>query len=92
MGKKLFDQYTYLHFAVGIVSFYWDVSLKNLIIIHTFFEILENTEIGMKIINQIKYWPGGKQYSDSLINMVGDTIGVIIGWYTASLVNNYFMK
>ena len=92
MGKKLFDQYTYLHFAVGIVSFYWDVSLKNLIMIHTFFEILENTEIGMKIINQIEYWPGGKLYSDSLINMVGDTIGVIIGWYTASLVNNYFMK
>tara|TARA_Y100000590_G_scaffold465618_1_gene638409 strand:- start:3322 stop:3600 length:279 start_codon:yes stop_codon:yes gene_type:complete len=92
MGKKLFDQYTYLHFAVGIVSFYWDISLKKLIMIHTFFEILENTEIGMKIINQIEYWPGGKLYSDSFINMVGDTIGVIVGWYTASLVNNYFMK
>ena len=44
MGTKLFDQYTYLHFASGIVSYFWNLSFIIWIIIHTIFEICENTQ------------------------------------------------
>jgi len=29
MGKYFFDQYTILHFAVGIIAYFWNVSLLN---------------------------------------------------------------
>ena len=84
MGLNLFDKYTYLHFASGIVAFYWDMSLINWFVIHTVFEILENTKYGMHFINKyITVWPGGKPYKDSVINNVGDTIGALVGWISA---------
>jgi hypothetical protein len=94
MGYLYFDQYTYLHFAVGIVVYFWNISLLNWIILHTIFEILENTQMGINIINQyIVFWPGGKPKSDSIINSVGDTFGAILGWLSAyyfdKLGNNY---
>jgi len=81
----IFDQYTLLHIASGISAYFWNISLKNWIILHTIFEITENTNIGMKIINKyIKIWPGGKEKRDSLENsLIGDTTGAIIGWYMA---------
>lgn len=81
MGTRIFDQYTILHFAVGIVSYFWGVNFLLLLLMHTLFEILENTKYGMYIINNyIYYWPGGKPNSDNIINRVGDTIGAISGW------------
>ena len=84
----MFDQYSFLHFSVGAVSYYWNVSLIKLLIIHTIFELLENTVEGIKLINKFKYWPGGKDRADSPINMVGDTISVALGWTVAYLLNN----
>lgn len=94
MGFQFFDQYTYLHFAVGIIVYFWNISLLNWVIFHTVFEILENTQIGLNIINQyIVFWPGGKQKSDSIINNIGDTVGAVLGWLSAyyldKLGNNY---
>jgi hypothetical protein len=94
MGHLYFDQYTYLHFAVGIVVYFWNISLLNWFILHTIFEILENTQMGINIINKyIVFWPGGKPKSDSIINSVGDTFGAILGWLSAyyldKLGNNY---
>ena len=84
MGYKLFDQFTYLHFAVGIIFYFWNISLLNSIILHTIFEFIENTTFGMNLINKyIIFWPGGKSSSDSFINIIGDTLGVIIGWLSA---------
>ena len=94
MGYQLFDQYTYLHFAVGIVVYFWNISLLNFLILHTIFEILENTQMGLNIINKyIVFWPGGKEKSDTIINSVGDTFGALLGWLSAyyldKLGNNY---
>lgn len=88
MGQTMFDQYSFLHFSVGAVSYYWNVSLIKLLIIHTIFELLENTVEGIKLINKFKYWPGGKDRADAPINMVGDTISVALGWAVAYLLNN----
>ncbi len=88
MGEKLFDQYSFLHFSVGAVAYYWDINLKNLIILHIIFELLENTVEGIKLINKFKYWPGGKDKADSPLNMVGDTISAILGWLVAYIINH----
>jgi hypothetical protein len=88
MGSKIFDKYSLLHLSVGIVSFYWGLSLWVAIVVHTLFEIFENTMFGINIIdtyftknkNGLFGWPGGKKYADSLSNNIGDTISFIVGW------------
>lgn len=80
MGLLLFDQYTLLHFAVGCIAYFWEFRLIPSMIIHTLFEAIENTSQGMKLINSFPFWPGGKYYSDSPINSIGDTIGFFLGW------------
>ena len=88
MGKNIIDQYSYLHFAVGIILFYWDIDIITAIILHTIFEIVENTKLGMHIINNyIYFWPGGKPYPDSLVNCISDTVFFILGWISALLIN-----
>ena len=88
--RKLFDQKScHSISSVGAVAYWWNHrELKNLIILHTIFELLENTVDGIKLINKFKYWPGGKDKADSPLNMLGDTISVILGWFVAYIINN----
>ena len=84
MGLYILDQYAYLHFAVGIIAYFWAVSWERLLIAHTLFEFLENTQIGMYFINNyLPFWPGKKPKADSIINQMGDTIASLIGWLSA---------
>ena len=85
MGLRIFDQYSLLHFAAGIVAYFWSISLFITIVIHILFEFIENTSIGMDIINTyfIGLWPGGKTHPDSLLNRVSDTIFTGLGWLAA---------
>ena len=80
MGLNFLDQFTYLHFASGIISYFWGMSLTTLVLLHTIFEIVENHPYGMKFINRyMPIWPGGKPNPDSFINSVGG----ILCWVTA---------
>ena len=91
MGLKIFDQYTLLHFAVGVVSYFWNMSIRDFLIIHTIFEIVENTQFGMNLINNyVTIWPGGKPHPNAIINRVGDTIGAAFGWIVASKLDEYY--
>jgi hypothetical protein len=84
MGNILFDQYTYLHFAVGIIVYFWNIPLLNWFVLHTIFEVLENSQMGINFINNyLVFWPGGKPKPDSILNVIGDTYGAIIGWLSA---------
>jgi hypothetical protein len=87
MGKYLFDQYSLLHFAQGISAYFWGMKLKLWIIVHFIFEIIENTEIGINIINKIKLWPGGKPKRDANLNILGDNIAAILGWLCAYYID-----
>ena len=60
MGLSFFDQYSLLHFAVGIVFYFWNISLTNATLLHILFEIVENTGFGMTLINTYfhTWWPG----------------------------------
>jgi hypothetical protein len=88
MGVKFADQYSLLHFASGVTSFYWNISLVNWIIIHTIFEIFENTTYGMYFIDTYLdgIWPGGKKFADAPINSIGDTVFAILGWIFAKII------
>jgi len=88
MGTYLFDQYSLLHAAVGIVLYFFGISFVNTILVHTLFEIAENTEIGMNFINNyFTFWPGGKPHADTLTNIIGDTVSISIGWFLARFVD-----
>lgn len=84
MGTKFFDQYSILHFATGIIFYFFGVDFIIWLSIHILFEILENTKPGMHFINTyLPFWPGGKPRSDTLINSIGDTVFAMLGWLIA---------
>ena len=84
MGKTLLDEYSLLHFSVGVIAKQWSMDFWIFFILHTLFEFLENTKTGMWLINNyFTMWPGGKNYADSIINRVGDTISAAAGWLAA---------
>lgn len=91
MGLRFLDQYSLLHFATGIVAYFFGISFTNWMIMHTIFELLENTETGMSLINRYvgTLWPGGKPYADAFINSVGDTVATAIGWLVAYWLDEY---
>jgi hypothetical protein len=90
MGIYFTDKFSLLHFASGISVYYWNISLIQWFIIHTLFEIIENSPYGMVILNKIKIWPGGKDTADSFINSLGDTFYSILGWLFAYYVDTIF--
>jgi hypothetical protein len=89
MGKSFADKYSYLHFVTGSLVYYWGISLSLWIVLHTLFEIFENTSWGVHIIDTyITLWPGGKKSTDSFINIVGDTVFTILGWLLSHYISN----
>jgi hypothetical protein len=89
MGKYFTDRFSLLHMSTGIISYYWGISLYVWFIIHLLFEYLENTYIGMKLINKLPIWPGGKDKADNMTNRIGDQFYATIGWYLAYMVCSY---
>jgi len=89
MGKQLFDQYTLLHFCVGVVIYFWGIKLSTWMILHVIFEFIENTDLGMNFINTfLSFWPGGKYQSDMSMNKLGDNVGAFAGWLCAYYLDN----
>jgi hypothetical protein len=90
MGTKIFDQYTLLHFATGVIAYFWGISFPFFFILHTLFELVENTKQGMNFINNyFPHWPGGKPQANTIVNRIGDTIGAVIGWFTSYFLDKY---
>lgn len=90
MGSNAIDQYSLLHFAVGIVAYFWGFSWQLLLVLHILFELVENTPQGMYFITTyISLWPGGKSKADSSINMISDIVVSIVGWYVARIADSF---
>ena len=93
MGNNLLDQYSLLHFASGIIAYFWGFELKTWIMLHIIFEIVENTQMGIYVINKYIYmWPGGKSSPDSLTNMTGDVLSGVVGWLSAYYLDKLSKK
>jgi hypothetical protein len=89
---KMFDEYSILHFASGIIAYFWGFPLLWWFIIHVVFEYIENTKMGMNFINTyIPLWPGGKHQKESFSNsMIGDNLSAVAGWMFASFIEKGF--
>ena len=88
MGDTIFDKYSLLHFGSGAVARALGIRLLWWMIAHIAFELVENTEGGMKFINEnLTWWPGGKDRADDWINIVGDNIAALVGWVAANKYN-----
>lgn len=96
MSQVLTDQFSLLHFATGIVAYFWGLSLAQWFILHATFELLEDTQTGVRIINKMfgKIWPGGgKKVPDSFLNSeIGDNLYAVLGWLVAQKISEYTKK
>lgn len=86
MGTKIIDRFSLLHFAAGIVVYYWGLDFKTWLLVNVVFEILENSMYGMWFIKNVSRWPGGKTKADSLLNSTSDITFGALGWLFASHV------
>jgi hypothetical protein len=85
----LLDQYSYLHFATGIITYFWGVSLPIWILLHILYEVVENLHTSIYVINRyITIWPGGKSHPDPFLNRIGDVISGTLGWVSAYYLDN----
>lgn len=88
MGLLFADQSSLLHAASGVIAYFWGVSFWWWFMLHLIFEYVENTEGGIRFINQrLKIWPGGKDSRDSLLNSVGDQFFGMLGWIIAAYLD-----
>jgi hypothetical protein len=89
MGVAFLDIYSFLHFGTGVIFRLVGLSWEIQLLAHIIFEIIENTEFGMNIINNyLFFWPGKKPSADSYLNSVGDVSCGVVGWYVADLIIN----
>lgn len=87
MGTRFADQFSLLHFAAGVVAYFFGIPFLVWVILNLLFEIAENSPQGIRLINSFSFWPGGKPYPDSLINIIGDIFFIILGWGAAYLLD-----
>lgn len=90
MGTHFTDKYSLLHFATGIIAYYWSISFTSWFFAHLLYEYVENTGAGMKIINKITLWPGGKERADTILNSAGDQFYGLLGWAFTFVVLQVF--
>ena len=70
---------------------FFGIKLLNWIIIHTIFEIVENSPKGVYFIdNYLTFWPGGKKSPDNLKNSLSDLVFTIIGYLIARMLDMYY--
>ena len=93
MGVYFIDQYSLLHFSAGVIVYFFGIDFGTWYILHMLFEILENTDSGVKFIDKkLTFWPGGKKSPDTLINSIGDQFFAMLGFIIAIMLNNYGKK
>ena len=92
MGYHLVDQYSLLHFAVGIIAYFWSISLGMIVVLHIVFEYVENTPWGMNVINTYfkRWWPGGKTHADNLLNQTSDVLFAGLGWIISYYIDRLY--
>ena len=89
------NQFSLLHFSVGVIAYFWNISLLVAFALHFLFEWWENSPNGIRLIQTyfIKSglfdWPGGKSNPDSSLNIFGDNLVFVLGWVVAYYADYY---
>lgn len=93
MGYLIADQFTLLHFAVGIIAYFWYFRFWTAFGFHFAFELFENTSVGMALVNKyfpkggLFRWPGDKVAPDSWLNFIGDNGAFAVGYIISKLLD-----
>ena len=74
---NLFDRFSICHAGAGVIAGSVGMGLFPLLAYHTIFEILENYVLKKQFA---QVFPDSS--TDSALNMLGDTIAVVLGWST----------
>lgn len=90
MGKQFLDRYSLLHFLTGYLAYQTSLRIIPFAIGHTVFELAENSSVGISVLRKIPFWPGGKEYADSIENMIGDTVFALAGYGLAYLIDDMY--
>jgi len=79
-SNHLYDEWTIVHFINGILFkvLFPYITLFQFLLLHTLFEIYENSSIGKKLAN---YTSNYLYSGDSILNSISDTIVFILGVY-----------
>ena len=77
-NKALLDEWSFVHFAGGIVGAQTGLSLPLFLVLHTLFEIVENTDKGSGPLSKIGW---DRTDGDTMVNVLGDTLSAAAGWY-----------
>ena len=87
-GRSFTDQFSLLHFASGVIAYFWGVPIVWWFVLHALFELFEDTPTGVYLVNKLfgNIWPGGgKKVPDSFTNSeLGDNFYAMLGWIVSS--------
>ena len=91
MGDTLVDKYSFLHFIIGILFYVINIDFSSTFLLHTLFELFENSAKGIIFIDTyLPFWPGEKRKADSMINTISDTIINMFGWGAAKILTTVY--
>ena len=90
------DQYSLLHFASGVTAYFWGVGPWWWFFGHLAWEGFENSDVGIKLVNQYWHWPGKTNKlnfkRDSLLNTIGDNVSAQFGYWFAKSLDDYMVS
>lgn len=78
VNQSLFDPYSLCHAGAGVIAASLRLSFGQTIVLHTLFEVAENLYL-KKLPLTKQLFPDSS--TDTLVNVLGDTISVAAGWY-----------
>lgn len=77
-NRAALDEWSFVHFAAGIVLAQTGFSAVQTLGIHTASEIIENTKGGSNVLKSIGW---DRSVMDSPVNIATDTIFAMLGWW-----------
>jgi hypothetical protein len=82
-SQHLFDCWSFFHIIGGILLGFFTKKIEYVVIIGIFFEIYENSYLGVKMWKNLNFTK--RDSFDTYINIIGDMACVIAGFYITKL-------
>lgn len=91
MGHQIFDQFSSLHFAMGVIAYFFGLTFWQWFFLHLLFELIQNgskyygyinIDVGLPILQ-----PPDTTGPDHLINSLGDQTFAMTGWILAYYID-----
>ena len=87
MDQYAFDEYSVVHFAIGLLTFQAGFSFLTLAIVYAIFKIFINVSVGMYVVDTyITPLLGYKLFPESFKNIGSDLGMCFLGWLVGFLV------